>query len=504
MKRVPKILTITALLLLLLVVAVAVGLNLYVQSPGAQARIQQQISEALGIPMEITSTSIGLGTVQISGVRFPNGEQNLLEARSFSAEYQLWPLLQRRLEIRKMVLDSPKIYWAQNADGKWVLPAMPDKGRKEAPALPNAPAPNEKTTPPSGGGFQVVLDALEINNGSIVLLDAKQQRIATATDVEMRYSLRTAGKVEGTISAGRIVWQDALTIDEVKSPVDFDKGDLSFPDLRGRVAGGNLQAKASVQTEAKNSPFTVELTLTGVDLARLSAEGGWQANQAGGTLAGKLALKGEMKNLDRTEGQGELALLDGKFKQLNLFQTIGQVLQIPELSDLRVRTGQANFRVNDEKTYIDHLVLETPDLQFSTKGNVRFDGKLTLDAQLAVSPKLATQLPGFVRENFSPPDAAGRVSIAFDITGKTDRPKTNLMERVIGQRISGQFNDLLSGLFPDRKEKDKDKDKDKEKEKEEKKKKKKEEEEKDAAALPAPPPASPAPAAGPAPATREP
>jgi len=100
-----------------------------------------------------------------------------------------------------------------------------------------------------------------------------------------------------------------------------------------------------------------------------------------------------LKNLQRTQGEGELTLVDGQFKQLNLFQTIGQVLQIPELSDLRVRSGKADFRVSESKTYIDHLVLETPDLKFSTQGNVRFDLKLALQAQLRDHPQAGESAP---------------------------------------------------------------------------------------------------------------
>ena len=76
-------------------------------------------------------------------------------------------------------------------------------------------------------------------------------------------------------------------------------------------------------------------------------------------------------------------------------------------------TGEAEFSFGDDRTSITGLRLETPDLQFETKGTVKYDGKMSLNAQLAVSEKVAQQLPTFVRSNFSPPDEKGRQSIAL-------------------------------------------------------------------------------------------
>jgi uncharacterized protein involved in outer membrane biogenesis len=443
-KRLRKFLLVVLGLVVLLIAGAMVGLNLYVQSPGAIARIQGQLTDALGIPLQITSVSVGWSGVRITGLRIPGeGGGNFLEANSFSADYRLWPLLSKHLVIDRMVLDSPKVIWAQNAEGKWVLPVLPEKAHKENPVLPNAPAP--KTGQPRP--YEVSLDKLEITNGSIQLLDANQAPIAVVSDVEMRYTLGTAGRVEGTFSAKKLVWENALTFEEVKSPMVFTKDVLSLPELQAKAAGGTVEAAVGIQTEAKDSPFTMKLNLANLDLARVAADGGWEANQASGTVGGKLELHGTLKRLDRTEGNGEITLTDGGFKQLELFQTIGVVLQIPELADLRVRSGEAKFRIKDEKTYLDELVLDSQNLQFSTHGTIRFDGKLGLDAKLSLSGSLVQQLPTFVRGNFNPPDEKGRQSIDFDISGKTDKPKTNLVDRIIGRRMNTQLDNLVDNIF---------------------------------------------------------
>ena len=131
--------------------AVAIYLvNRYVQGPSARLRIQAELSEAIGVPMEITSAHFGWGGLQLSGVRVPASTGNFLEAPAFTAEYRLLPLLGRRLVVSRMTLESPKILWAQNEEGKWVLPILPKKGEKDKLANAEAKKPGASALTRSG------------------------------------------------------------------------------------------------------------------------------------------------------------------------------------------------------------------------------------------------------------------------------------------------------------------------------------------------------------------
>jgi hypothetical protein len=113
-------------------------------------------------------------------------------------------------------------------------------------------------------------------------------------------------------------------------------------------------------------------------------------------------------------------------------------------------------------------------LQLNAQGVSRFDGKLDLDARLALSDRLFKQIPTFVRGNFVVAED-GRRAIEFDITGKNNKPKTNLLDRVVGQKIGGQFEELLSTIFGGvtKREPKVESSKDSDKKKDDKKKKKK-------------------------------
>src|ERR1700757_5446489 len=62
-----------------------IGVNLYVQSQGAQAKIQQELSRRLGTRLEIRSMSVTpWGGLQLSGIKIPQtsstGPRHFLEA----------------------------------------------------------------------------------------------------------------------------------------------------------------------------------------------------------------------------------------------------------------------------------------------------------------------------------------------------------------------------------------------------------------------------------------
>jgi hypothetical protein len=224
-----------------------------------------------------------------------------------------------------------------------------------------------------------------------------------------------------------------------------------------------------------------------VNLDQLATREGWQKGQAAGQLGGEIEVAGETGHVERAEGPGKLWLRNGQLRQLELLQAIGQVLGIRELSDFHLEDAHADFHISGEKVHVDDLVLAAADLQLGAKGTIRFDQRVSLDAQLAVEDAIVKRLPSLVSEGFGTADN-GRRTIGFTIGGTTSKLKTNLMDKLIVHKIDAQFGGLLNSLFGK-------KDNDKKKSDEEKERRKKEKEAQKKAATPAPEtpaPASPA------------
>jgi hypothetical protein len=510
-KKVSKAILIALGALLALAVILVVGLNLYVQSPGAQARIQEELSKALRLPLKITNTSVTpWSDLRITGITIPSGDANFLEAASFSARYRLLPLFENKLIITEMRVDEPKIVWRQDAENKWKLPepeqaaavaVAESKAAPEGPAtpfpLPEAPPADtpkaekvaKKDKPVKKKSFAVVVERFEVKNGAVELLDHEGKHVAVFTDVNMTYTKLTAEQLEGTATIGKAVWADGLALENVRTPFSFTQADheLSLPDITAILAGGSLKGKFLRRSDPDRTPFNATVILERVNLDRLVTQTGGEAGQATGDLSGQIEVRGETENVEKRTGTGHLELRDGQLRQLEFFQSIGQALGLRELSNLRVKEGQADLHLSGEKIIVERLVLTTIDLELSSKGTVRLnDKKVALDAQLSVEDALLKQLPSLVRDSFATAEN-NRRTIDFNVTGTTDKLRTNLLDKLIGQKVNMQFGDLLSNLFggdkkaeeekkkkeeeerkkaekkaeKDRKKKDKDKDKDK-------------------------------------------
>ncbi len=495
-KKLSKAILLALGALLVLAIFGLVCVNLYIQSPRAQEQIEQQLSQALRLPLKITNTSLSPWSgLRVTGITIPHGDTTFLEAGTFTASYRALPLLAGKLVIPEMSVDRPRVVWKQDAEGKWKLPAL-EKGAVARDESTAAEPPSPKK---SGGGFQVVLGRLLVKSGAVDLVDKDGKHTAVFSDVNMTYTALSEEKVEGTAVIGRAVWADTLVLENVRTPFKYAGGELTLPELTATLGGGPVRGSYRAQPDAPKSPFETALTFEQVNLDRVATAAGLKPGQAVGIAAGKLALRGDMRRAERAEGAGEFQLHDGRFQQLEFFQTIGQALNIRELSDLRLKDARGEFRIGGEKVTFDQLTLTAANLQLGAKGTVRFDQKIALEAQLGVDDALVKQLPDMVRESFGTA-SSGLRTIDFNITGTTEKLRTNLIDKLIGQKINQQFDQLLTGIFGGKNKEEEDKrKKEEERKKEETKaeKKRKKEQDKAAAKPPgaaaAPPPASAAP-----------
>jgi hypothetical protein len=78
---------------------------------------------------------------------------------------------------------------------------------------------------------------------------------------------------------------------------------------------------------------------------------------------------------------------------------------------------------------------------------VEFDGDLNLEARLAINRKISVQLPGFILSNFKPLENSDLFCVDFSIHGTLSKPRTNLVERVLGREIKQKAVDIFRSFF---------------------------------------------------------
>jgi hypothetical protein len=90
--------------------------------------------------------------------------------------------------------------------------------------------------------------------------------------------------------------------------------------------------------------------------------------------------------------------------------------------------------------------LRSPNVRLSASGTITFDGKLKLDSQLAINEKIRGQLFRAIAENFQPISDPGYFALNFQVGGSVDRPRTNLMDKLVGSDLKDLGN-AINSLF---------------------------------------------------------
>lgn len=477
MKKITRLALYCAGAIAALLAVALLAVNLYVQSRSTQARIEEELSGRLGTTLRIQRISVtpwwGL---KLTGITIPQTDAalsgNFLKAEAFRLRIRLGSLFARRLVIKEISLVNPEVVWAQNADGKWRLPTSFPAGVEPAatlavpsPAAPTqvpspeiaAPAPSAARTA-SVAPFTPEVRRVNLKNGSFRFLDGKRERVATFEGVQFRSNFRSATALSGNASIEKISLRDRFFLEQLKSPLSYDPTELDFSAISANAAGGEIAGRFTMRPADADSPFTVTAKFRALDADRLMANAHGPAGMVQGKLEGHLDATGKTADPNALNGAGEIYLRKGHLHRYSLLVALGQLLQIDELTQLQFDEAHVKYRITPGVVTIDELLLTSPNIRLSATGTVGFTGNLLLEAQLAINERIRRQLFSAVRENFKPIDVPGYTAVAFQVTGTVERPKTNLMNKVMGdgfRDLGGVIDSLLGRSRSDRSKKKK-------------------------------------------------
>jgi type II secretion system protein N len=449
-----------------------IGLNLYVQSRGTHARIQQELSQRLGTSLQLRRISVTpWGGLELSGITIPQNEGavggNFLEAETFGLRVEFWSLFSRRLVIKQVSLVRPKVVWAQNAAGQWRIPetpheinGTPSNGARlvepatgaAAPAAPReqratpAPAPETENAVPAD--FTPEIRRVNLKGGNFRFLDAAGKIVANFQGVDFHSSPRTASAVKGNASISKISLRDKFYLERLQSPIQYDPNGLTFSQISARAAEGELQGRFELRPQTPGSPFTVDVHFRELHADKLVTDAGGPAGMVQGRLEGHLAASGKTSDADALEGRGEIFLRDGQLQQYSILVALGQILQIDELTQLHLDQAQVKYHISPGLVTIDELLLRSPNIRLSATGTITFGGKLRLESQLALNEKIRGQLFRPLRQNFQPTSEPGYAAVDFQVSGTVEKPKTNLMDKVVGHELK-DLGSVISGFLGD-------------------------------------------------------
>ena len=447
------------------------ALNLYVQSQGTQARIQQELRQRFGATLKIGRISVTPWSgLKLSGITIAQGTTgtsgNFLEAKNFGLRVAFFSLFSRRLVIKQVSLVGPNVVWPQNAEGKWRLPDLRPERPENAPVIAaptssakdseksGTPTENSVTPEPSAAldqktnapaGFISEIHKMSLTDGNFRFLGRANEAVANFEGVGFRASIQNASVLKGNARVAKVSLRERFFLQQLKSPLRYDGNGLDLSQISAHIGSGDVTGRFTMQPETEDSPFRVEMKFRGVQADQIITEAGGPSGVLQGKLEGSLQIEGKTTDPDALAGSGEVFLNDGQLRQYNLLVTLGQLFKIEELTQLHLDQAQAKYHLAPGVVQIDELVLRSTNIHLSAIGTVSFRGKLHLSSRLAINEKIRAQLFKPIRANFQPTEEPGYSAVDFEVSGTLERPKTNLLEKVVGRDLKDLVNSLLGG-----------------------------------------------------------
>ncbi len=464
--------------------------NLYVQSQVVQQRIRHTLSAALRMPVSVKKTTItpweGL---RIDGITaHPESPESAvvasplpvdyLLASSFRVRFALWPLFTRgQVMIDEVLLDQPKVAWAQDGEGRWQFPTPPDSPHKKAgsrlklkpglptpetiPAaspdlVPNPPPAPPTTTPPLAAPDVPAakpespvhsIDKVRLRHGNLVFLNNKHHQVGHFEEVDLSGHVADLEHASGTVGFGKAsLPRIGLMLTNCQSDFAYGRGEgLSLSNTHAQLAGGQITANYKLRTDEPSSPFTVQCQLDNVGLGQLIHESGSHVKLLEGRLQGTLQASGISDDPESRRASGQVQLVNARVRDFPIFRVLGEMLRIEDLSHMEFKQAQLDYRLEGTVLQIDPLLLVSNDLRIIAQGKyLTDDDRLDLHARLTVDEAISRQLPPSVMQQFqSDADTPGSHYIEFTVTGPASKPNTDLYKRI----LAPQVNDLLQSLL---------------------------------------------------------
>jgi hypothetical protein len=449
----------------LAIAAILLGLDLYAGSNGVRTRLESALKHELGVPVQFGRVHYTLWgglsgrdvQCEFGPMGTQGGESSTLVIPAVSASVGWLPLLSGRVVVEKLVFKAPVLTWIQGEDGMWnpVPPKAP--GPKPPPEAKTSPSPEGLPQPQGapkphkkkrehGGGLDFAIASIKVENATLRFID--HQGRPTVIFEGANVYLRDPEKPEGTVAVAKTTLREGLVVDRFAAPFSFRQGGVALAPIDAHVAQGTIRGSAIVLPTQELPTFTLDLLFDGISLNELLTQFGEDdtAQRASGTLQGSLDLYGSVGQKKSIHGVGQLQLRNSRVEQVGILEAIGKILQIEELREMQLHNAQLDVRAAEGKVFVDSLVVESANMRLSANGTSEWDGKLNLAAQLAISPKVSRQLPGWMDAGFQPVPGGNFREIAFNIKGTISHPSTDLLPVLMGQKYGTQFLNLWQSL----------------------------------------------------------
>ena len=443
--------------LLILWAAAILFVNIYLQSGAVQTRLREAISREVGAPAQIRQTYYTPWSgISISGLTIPAKDGSkipLLEVGKIHIGIDLASLLQGRLVVKNLALLSPTLAIRQSeapapapapaaeSDAMIALPVdhLPGDGSGLVQTqLPSAPAKTGPQMPPAQ------IEAFQVKNGRVAFFNTKGAKLLDLDGAAVAARHGGKNKFQGTYRIERATLWNSINPREFQGDFTWESGHLSLPNMQAALADGQVTGQLEWLPDKS---FGVVAQIAAASLKKLAADSGLNAGGTQGSLNAKIALEGTIGEPETFHGTAEVNLLEARMEPIEIIRQLGELLRVDELQMLKLKNAEAVFAIRDSSVIVEQLELTSENLMIDAVGSAAFNGDLDLQARLHVNEKLRKETRGLIGKNFQPSETEGFSHMPFSITGSLARPKSDLLDKMVGLRIGQDVGGLLKNLL---------------------------------------------------------
>ncbi len=427
------------------------AVNLYVQSAAVQNRIRQTLGAALGMPLEMfRATFSPWGGFRIDQIRVasdvPGASADFLRAEFLEVRCEFIPLLRGHVVLKRIALDAPHVVLQQTAGGAFHLPAL---ARKPAtsPSTPSPARPAAEVSSITLPSYDLDIRKWLLRDGNLLLLDPAGKEILRLESIRSALTAQTApGTFSGDLAIKRAVIFNRWEATGIEASVKIDQQKVHIDKLRGDLAEGRIEGELNADGAAPGRPYNYWLRLNKGQLEKFCPPDSDLAGELTGLIHSRLEYSGSAANPATNIGHAELKISRSKITQLPILSLLSQLLRGENVGKLSIEKVEIKADIAGSQIQITPSIIEASLAKVTFAGPLDGQRNLNLKSRLSIEEALFKKLPTEMRENFSADPAMGTHDLEFSITGPLEAPHTDLLNRLIGEKLRKKFHRFLGGM----------------------------------------------------------
>jgi hypothetical protein len=288
------------------------------------------------------------------------------------------------------------------------------------------------------------IQSFHVQNGRAAFFNFNGKKQLQIESIFVTAGLQLKNRFQGSYQFGRVTLWDSINARDFSGKFEADSGHFSLPDIQATLADGPLVGQLEWLPD-NSFGFTGQIANS--SLQKLMADSGVSANGAQGALNAKIGIDGMAGKPESFNGTVEVNLIEARLEPIELIRQLGELLRVDELRMLALKNAEAVLSIRDSCVIVEELQLTSENLMIDATGTAGFNGDLDMNARLHVNDKLRKETHGLLGKNFQPSETEGYTHMPFAITGSLNRPKSDLLDKMVGLRIGQDVGGLLKNLL---------------------------------------------------------